>query len=148
MSQIDWDAFFLELAKLVSTRSKDPSTKVGCVIVRGDRTVASLGYNGFARGVEDKESRLNDRDTKLAFTVHAEPNAIIAAREPLHGCTMYTWPFPPCANCAAMIIQAGIQCVVAPAPTADQLERWGDHFYNAKEMFMEAGVHLDTSWTA
>lgn len=148
MSQLDWDAFFLELAQLVSTRSKDPSTKVGCVIVRKDRTVASLGYNGLARGVEDKESRLNDRATKLAFTVHAEPNAIIAAREPLHGCTMYTWPFPPCANCAAMVIQAGIQCVVAPAPTEAQLERWGEHFCSAKDMFMEAGVHLDTSWTA
>ena len=59
-----WDERFIELARLVAAWSKDPSTKVGAVIVRPDRTVASVGFNGFARGVDDTEERLNDRALK------------------------------------------------------------------------------------
>lgn len=142
MAPDKWDPRYLEMAKLISTWSKDPSTQVGCIIVRPDRTIASVGYNGFARGVEDTEERLNDRPTKYAMVVHAEPNAIIAAREPLHGYTAYTYPFPPCAGCASLLVQAGITRVVAPEATADQIERWGDSFVLASTIFTEAGVSL------
>lgn len=137
-----WDQRFLDLAKLVGTWSKDPSTRVGCAIIRPDRTVASVGYNGFPRGVIDDGYRLHDRPTKYAFTVHAEVNAITAAREVLHDCAIYTDPFPPCSNCAGAIIQAGITRVVAPDATAEQKERWGDSFAHATKMFSEAGVDL------
>jgi dCMP deaminase len=144
--QIKWNRRFMEMAKLAGTWSKDPSTGTGCVLVRPDRSVSSIGYNGFPRGVEDREDRLNERPTKLAFTVHAELNAILAAGEVLEGYTCYVHPFPPCANCAAAIVQAGISRVVAPQPTAAQLERWGDSFRHMEEMFGEAGVVLET-WT-
>jgi dCMP deaminase len=143
MTKIDkWDTRFLELATLVGSWSKDPSTRVGCAIIRPDRTVASVGYNGFARGVSDDGYRLHDRPTKYAFMVHAEVNAITAARKVLHDCTIYTIPFPPCSNCAGAIIQSGIKRVVAPDATAEQKERWGDSFAFTTKMFSEANVEL------
>ncbi len=94
-----WDDRFLNLAKFVAEWSKDPSTKVGAVIVRPDRTVASVGYNGFPRGVLDHVDRYSDRDTKYAMVVHAENNALINARQSLEGCTLYVTPLPPCTQC-------------------------------------------------
>lgn len=133
---MDWDTRFLELAALVGSWSKDPSTKVGAVIVRPDRTIASLGYNGFPRGVDDT---YQDREHKLLRTVHAEMNAILSAREPLHGCTIYVTPLCPCSNCAAAVIQAGIVRVVAETP-AIQRPEWEASFDAAKEMFQQAKV--------
>lgn len=137
-----WDTRYLDLAMHVAGWSKDPSTKTGCVIVRPDRTVAAMGYNGFPRGVEDRAERLNDRPTKYGMVVHAEANAILSAHHSVAGCTAYVWPWPPCSNCAALVIQAGIVRVVAPHPTAAQRERWGDSFALMQTMFTEAGVVL------
>lgn len=137
-----WDDRFLALATLVAGWSKDPSTKTGCVIVRPDRTIASLGYNGFPRGVADDPDRLADRPTKYAMTVHAEVNAIVAAREPLTGCSAYVHPWPPCAPCTAAVIQAGVVRIVAPEPTPEQRERWGDSFVMSETMLREVGVEL------
>lgn len=141
--QSAWDFRFLDLASHVGDWSKDPSTKTGCAIVRPDRTIASVGYNGFPRGVVDGADRLADRPTKYAMTVHAEANAVLAAREALHGCTAYVSPWPPCSSCAAILIQAGIVRIVATRPTAEQSERWGDSFALADTMLFEAGVELD-----
>lgn len=77
------------------------------------------------------------------MTVHAEANAILTAHEHLVGDTAYVHPWPPCASCAAMLIQVGIQRVVAPTPTEDQMDRWGESFAHAKEMFNEAHVIVD-----
>jgi dCMP deaminase len=97
LSSLDkWDVRFLELANHIAQWSKDPSTKVGAVIVRPDRTICSVGYNGFPRGVDDNEERYMDRPTKYEFVVHAEANAIIHAREPLHDYILYTYPLMPC----------------------------------------------------
>lgn len=134
-----WDYRFLDMAKFVSAWSRDPSTKVGAVIVRPDKTIASVGYNGFPRGVRDQAERLADRPTKYAMTVHAEINAILHAREPLENHTLYVWPFMPCSNCAAAIVQAGIWRVVTPP--ADE-ERWAESFQHACTIFDEAGVCL------
>lgn len=133
---MDWDIRFLELAALVGGWSKDPGTKVGAVIVRHDRTIASLGYNGFPRGVKDAYL---DREHKLLRTVHAEMNAILSAREPLHGCTIYVTPLCPCANCAGAIIQAGISRVVARTPAIIRPE-WEASFNAGAEMFEQAGI--------
>jgi dCMP deaminase len=135
-----WDERFLRLAEHVSTWSKDPSTAVGSCIVRPDKTIASLGFNGLPRLVEDSHERLHDRDLRLAITLHAELNATLNAKEPLAGYTLYVWPFHPCSACAAAIIQAGITRVVAP-PT--ECERWSTSFELAGMMFREAGVTVD-----
>lgn len=130
-----WDYRFLALAEHVGTWSKDPSTKVGAVVVRPDRTIASLGYNGFPRGVEDKYL---DREHKLLRTVHAELNAILSAREPLEGCTLYVSPLFPCSTCAAAIIQAGITEVIARM--GQPREEWAKSFDAASEMLRQADV--------
>lgn len=135
-----WDARFLDLAKHVASWSKDPSTQVGAVITRPDHTIASVGYNGFPRGVEDNPKALGDRETKLARTVHAEVNAILSSKEDIDGCSIYTWPLMPCSHCAAAIINAGIVQVVAPKP--DDSSSWQDSFKHSITMFEQAWVNL------
>jgi dCMP deaminase len=134
-----WDRRYLGLAQHVAAWSKDPSTKVGAVIVRPDRTVASVGFNGFPRGVRDLAERLNDREAKYAYIVHGEKNAIIHARERLDGYTLYVWPFMPCADCAGAMIQAGISRVVS---IRSYEPRWAQSFAFTEAMFAEAGVEL------
>lgn len=143
MSGTKWDRRFLDLAALLATWSRDPSTQVGCVIARPDKTIASVGFNGFARGVEDLRSRYLDREFKYQAILHGEINAILHAREPLHGYTLYVHPFHPCASCAAAIIQSGIKRVVTRSAPVDKLERWAESFAIAEAMFNEAGVAVD-----
>lgn len=132
-----WDHRFLELAQLVSTWSKDTSTKVGAVIVRPDKTIASVGYNGFARGVLDNPELIANRTTKLLRTIHAEENAILHARERLDDYTLYVTPLHPCSTCAAKIIQVGIKRIVTVPAFVD---RWQESFDAAAQQFAEAGV--------
>jgi dCMP deaminase len=134
-----WDKRFLELAKHIASWSKDPSTQAGAVIVDDKRRVVSVGFNGLARGVEDLEERLHDRNLKYKMFVHCERNAIIFARQSLENCILYTWPFMPCGACAGMVIQAGINRVVAPH---SENPRWQEDFALAREQFKEAGVDL------
>jgi dCMP deaminase len=138
-----WVARFIKLAEEVSTWSKDPSSQVGAVIVRPDRTIASVGFNGFPRGVEDYHERIVNRDIKLLYTIHAEMNAILSAKEPLKGYSLFVWPFQPCAHCAASIIQSGIREVYCPFNAhLDSYERWAESFKAALQMFDEAGVRV------
>ncbi len=134
-----WDKFFLGLAEYTSTASKDPSTKVGAVIVDEDRRVVSIGYNGFPKGVQDLESRLNERELKYKFIVHAERNALLFANKSAQECTIYTYPFMPCSACAGMLIQAGIKQVVS---FYKKDTRWLDDFKISTTMFDEAGIKL------
>jgi dCMP deaminase len=138
-----WQARFIDLAEEISTWSKDSSSRVGAVIVRPDRTIASIGFNGFPRGVEDSPERIADRDTKLLFTIHAEMNAILSAKEPLKDYSIFVWPFQPCAHCAASIIQSGIKEVYCPFNAhLESYERWANSFKASLQMFDEAGVSV------
>ena len=140
-----WEIRFLKMAELVSSFSKDPTTKVGAVIVRPDKSVASVGYNGIPRGVKDTSKRLNTREEKLLYTVHAEQNAILSAKEPLDNCSIYVWRIPPCAQCAASIIQSGIKIVYCPVNVGISdglLARWIDSFKASETMMKEAGVKI------
>ncbi len=135
-----WDKRFIDLAKLVGSWSKDPSTQVGAVIVDDKKRIISVGYNGFPRGVEDSEKRLVDREQKYDIIVHAEMNALAFARGSVEGCTLYTWPFQPCSTCAGFIIQSGINRVVTVKHSA---ERWNSNFDLSKELFLESGISLE-----
>lgn len=134
----DWDARFLQMAALVATWSKDPSTQVGAVITRG-KFVVSLGFNGHPAGVADSDTRLNDREMKYRTIIHAELNAILSARQPLDGCTLYVVPFMPCSNCASVIVQSGIKRVVT---YENNNERWAESFAITRSLFVEAGIEL------
>jgi len=133
-----WHIRYLQLAKLVASWSKDPSTKCGSVIVNADNEIVSTGFNGFPRGIEDKTEWLYDRNTKLMMTLHAEANAILFAKQPLKDCTIYTWPMHACSQCASMIIQSGIKQHVTVMNNND---RWENSFQIAKTMFDQA--HID-----
>lgn len=132
-----WDLRFLGLAKYISAWSKDPSTQIGAVIVDQRRRVVSVGYNGLAQGVEDIVERLENREIKYKMFLHAERNAIIFAGHKLDNCTIYTYPFMPCAACAAMVIQSGITRVVAPY---SENPRWVEDFKLSMIQFAEAEV--------
>lgn len=147
MSEL-WDARFMDLAAQIAGWSKDPSTGCGCVIVDPQRRIVSTGYNGFPAGIADDLKLLHDRDIKLRLTLHAERNAILFAQRDLRGCAIYVWPMPPCAQCAAAIIQAGITRVISCEPTADQRERWGKDWGLAEWAFGQAGVMVDLGASA
>ena len=136
-----WDLRFLDLAKHVSSWSKDPSTKVGAVLANSEnRRVISVGFNGFPAGVEDLEERLENREIKYEMVVHAEQNALLFAGDRDAGCTQYVYPLPSCARCAVTIIQAGIVRVISPKTDRD---KWGESSRIAETMFSESGVELE-----
>lgn len=137
-----WDEYYMIIATTAARKSKDPSTKVGAVIVRPDNSVVATGYNGFPRGVEDTPQRLNDRELKYSLVVHAEMNAILSARESLSGYSLYVWPFMPCDRCFVHVIQTGIRRVVYPRATQDQLTRWGDAFNKVLLLAAEAKIQM------
>ena len=140
-----WDMRFIGLAQHISTWSKDPSTKVGCVVVGEDREIRSTGFNGFPRGINDDEERLTDREKKYPLICHAEENAIMHAARigvSLKDSTAYvTWP--PCSRCARSLIQAGIREIVYPE-TGKIPERWIEDFTISDSMLNEAGIAVRT----
>lgn len=140
----NWDLRFLELAKHIAMWSKDPSTKVGAVIVRPDRTLVSTGFNGFAQRMSDAYEFYRDRDEKYSRIVHAEVNAVLFARASVAGCTLYTWPLAPCDRCAVQMIQAGLTRFVYPKATIEMLTRWEGSLKRTVQYFDEAEVsHLE-----
>jgi dCMP deaminase len=135
-----WDLRFLNLALEVSKWSKDPSTKVGAIIVDREDRIVSVGYNGFAKGVLDSEERLNNRDIKYKLVCHAEMNAILFAKRDLTDCILYTFPFGCCSNCASYVIQTGISRVVFPKTDNP---RWTESIALSKQIWDEAGILWD-----
>jgi dCMP deaminase len=133
------------LAEQVSTWSKDPNTKVGAVIVGSKGQILTQGYNGFPRRIKDTNKRLEDRDTKLKFVVHAEMNAIFNATYSgvsLDGATLYVYGLPICSECAKGIIQVGIKKVVIQMETISLRPQWEESWLLSAEMFREAGVQI------
>lgn len=131
-----WDTRFIDLAKLVASWSKDPSTQVGAVIVDKDKRIVSTGFNGFPQGVVDEST---EREIKLLRTIHAEENALLFARRDVTGMTVYVTR-PPCARCAAKLIQSGVSRVVYPLPPIDFIERWDNEMREAQAMFSQVGT--------
>ncbi len=143
MNEERWHKRFLSLAKEYGSWSKDPSTQVGAVAVDEEsHRVLSAGYNGFPRGIEDTNNRLNHKDTKYSLVVHAEMNAIYNATHngiSLNGSTLYINGLPCCSDCAKGVIQVGIKKVVMPQPHMVD-PKWEESWNLTKKMFNEAGV--------
>lgn len=138
-----WDQRYLAMAKLVAGWSKDPTTGCGAVIVRPDRSLVSVGFNGFPRRLPDRISDYLDRPTKLSRTAHSEANAIRHARERLDGYVVYAWPMLPCDRCANQLINYEIARIVCAEPPPAQAERWRESFESTRSMCEDAGVILD-----
>ena len=147
-SDITWDELFILQAALISQKSKDPSTKVGCVIVNDDNVILSTGFNGFPRGIDEihNESRWK-RPEKYHWVEHAERNAIFNAARvgvSLNGAKAYlNWEPKPCADCTRALIQAGIKQVIGPERTWKGVGT-GKHYSidYSDEMLREAGVKV------
>lgn len=138
-----WHRFFLGLAEYVASASKDPSTKVGACIAEPNHHIVSTGCNGFPAAMPDKPEWYDDRATKYDRVIHAEMNSLLFAPTPLpRGCILYTWPFPPCHRCIVHTLQAGIMTYVAPRPSEDVLNRWGDSLEKTKRYIRECGATI------
>jgi dCMP deaminase len=135
----------LDLAKQIGSWSKD-RTKIGAVIVDENKRILSQGYNGFPRGIEDNPSRLNDREIKLRYVVHAEMNCIYNACHSgvsLNGSTLYVTGLPICSECAKGVIQAGVKRAVMKFSFELLSGMWGESWKTSQAMFAEAGVHYE-----
>jgi dCMP deaminase len=144
-----WDQYFMTLAYLISMKSKDPSTRVGAVIVGVDKEIISTGYNGLPRNIDDKLNRYTDKNYKYLSSNHAEENAILhCARNGTSskGCSIYT-PWIPCSRCAKSIIQAGIIEVIYdenfPGNTKEnQCDNWQESIEISNELMLEANIKI------
>lgn len=137
-----WNEYFMSVAAIVSTRSKDPSTQVGAVIVK-DKVIIATGYNGLPRQAEDTRVGTCSRDEKLQWTIHAEDNAIFnAARfgQSTLGTDIYVTPLYPCHKCTRGIIQAGIKRIFVQQTVPS--ERWARDFEISKQMCKETGTEI------
>jgi dCMP deaminase len=135
-----WDNRFLALARHISEWSRDPSTKVGAVIVRPDKSVCSMGFNGFPKKMVDLPEYYENRDEKYSRIIHAEANALIFAREPVKGYTLYTWPLACCDRCTVQMIQAGIARFVFPKLPEKMLDRWDKSVSQSKQYILTCGA--------
>ena len=105
---MNWDEYFLAIAETVALKSKDPSSKMGCVIVDQNKRVVSLGYNGLIQGANESKMTLTERPMKYYFAIHSEMNALLFAYRDLTGCTLYN-RVATCENCLKYCLQAGIK---------------------------------------
>jgi len=140
----EWDLYFLQMTKLVASKSKDTSTKCGAVIVGPDNKVRSTGYNGLPRGCKYTAVRMK-RPEKYFWFEHAERNAIYNTDISLKGATIYcSWL--PCMDCARAIIQSGITTVICPPINYEDniknRERWEPHHKRTITLFRECGILL------
>lgn len=144
MKRPSWDEYFVEIAKLTSTRSTCLRRQVGAVIVK-DRHIMATGYNGAPRGIthcEDRGGCLREKMKipsgerhELCIALHAEQNAIIQAAtlgQSIEGSTIYV-THQPCIICAKMIINAGIKRIVVAEGYPDEM---------SVEILAEAGLKV------
>lgn len=142
-----WHKRLFRLAEEYASWSKDPSTKVGVIAVEPiTRRILSGGYNGFPRGIEDSEERLNDRTLKYLYVVHAEKNMIYNATLAgisLNGSHIYVHGLPVCSECAKGLIQVGAQKIYIKESSILKSEFWHDSWKTSKIMFEECGVEVE-----
>lgn len=105
-----WNDYFLGLAKVVSQRSHDEQTQHGCVITDSSHRILGVGYNGFARGLQDNKLPTT-RPDKYPWMIHAERNALSnCVVRPDNGIAYITGQ--SCNDCIMALWQEGISKVV------------------------------------
>tara|TARA_B110000503_G_scaffold57388_1_gene91954 strand:+ start:3383 stop:3904 length:522 start_codon:yes stop_codon:yes gene_type:complete len=142
---LKWHHRFMDMAKMISNWSKDPSSQIGAVAINDERRILATGYNGFPKGIADTEERLNNKDEKYPRIVHAEMNALMNALYSgvsLKDATLYVYGLPVCPSCTKCVIQAGIKRVVIPATKTDKgnwQQVWEEQ---SLPMYKESGVQV------
>lgn len=143
MMKIDdgkWLRRFYTIAENVAGWSKDPSCKVGAVVVSPDGRQVSWGYNGFPKGVPDTQYSLETKELKNIFMIHAEANALMNCPSDVTGWALVVTK-APCMECAKHIIQRGIKVVVSPP--IDATSRWAVDQEAAANLLAQAGVSTE-----
>lgn len=112
------EEYFMDIAKAIAAKSKDPRTKVGSILVDSDNRIVSTGYNGMPYRCKEDELWSD----KYPFVIHAEMNAILYAKRDLRGCQMYT-TLAPCINCLKHSLQAGIRVITYDNYRHDRFEK-------------------------
>lgn len=129
-----WDEYFMMAAKLAGTRATCLQRKVGTVIVK-DRRIIATGFNGSPPGLAHCTDvgclMFSDRGSSCQRVIHSEHNAVLQDSSNLQGATLYT-SFLPCLNCMKVIISAKIKEVVYEEEKAEK-----DEYENAKKEFAE-----------
>ena len=109
-TQTQWDQHWLKIAQVTAQLSKDPTTKVGAVVVSPDNRQCSIGYNGFASGIEETPEKW-ERPEKYDWSIHAEENALFNSPFDKRGCSVYI-TLQPCHKCIGKLRNAGIKRVL------------------------------------
>lgn len=155
--QLKWDQYYLRVAAVVASASKDPSTQVGAVLVRPWRGVADLpgnrivatGFNGFPEGMDDDPALYANREYKYKHIVHAEVAAIESLGDiRLDGYTLYT-SFPCCEECVAYAEGRGIRRIVTTpinfvGKDPAWVSAWWGRLQDAARVAVQRGVSLET----
>lgn len=139
---LKWEERYINLAKEISTWSKDPSRKIGAVAIGQNGQVLSQGYNGFPRGIFDYDDRYTNREIKYKYVVHAEMNCIYNATlngVSLQDSTLYVWGLPVCSECAKGIIQVGVQAVYW-STDQEVPPIWQESLKLTTDLFFETGL--------
>lgn len=142
-----WDRRYVGLAQHIAGWSKDPSTKVGAVLVRPNNSVASTGFNGFPPGHDDSPELYLDRDYKYKHVVHAEVNALNFLGQTASGFTLYT-SFPCCPDCVERAAEAGVSRIVHPplqtlGRTTLWVGDWTQRLIRSQEVAAHHGIALE-----
>ena len=142
---MDWNEYFMRHVYLAASKSKDPKTKIGAVLIR-EKNIIATGYNGFPVGVSDLPERYGDRETKYKFVCHAEANAVLASAKfgiSTQSSTLYSQGVP-CHECAKTLIQAGISSIFIHKqwPNLIHVDAWVKSIELSYVMFSEAGISL------
>lgn len=143
---LSWDSYFMGVAKMAAKRSKDPSCKVGACICK-DNKILSTGYNGFPRGLSDKDypwtkNSEDETKNKYFYVVHAELNAILNSNNNVSGSTLYVTKFP-CNECCKAIIQSGIKKVIYTDSLENQDLVKDEKIVAAMKMLYDAKITVD-----
>lgn len=143
--QLKWDNFFMTMAYLVASMSKDQKTHIGAVIIGPNKEVRSVGFNSFPRGINDDLDQRQEKPEKYYWFEHGERNAIYNATlmgVSLKDCVLYTSGIP-CMDCARGIVQSGIkEVVVDDAWNKTNSLKWQEHAQRTQQLFLEAGIGL------
>lgn len=140
---MSWDDYFMAMATQVGTKSKDRSTKVGCVIVGPNNEVRTTGYNGFPRGANDNIDARHQRPLKYKWIEHSERNALYnAARNGIKtdGCRLYIHHFP-CTDCVRGLWQSGIVEIITRAPEPASIH-YTEDFEISQEIIKDIGIKI------
>lgn len=111
-NRISWDQYFMNIADVVKTRSLDPKTQVGAVIVSlKDNRIISTGYNSICAGMDDSSIDWTDRDYIHQIVIHAEMNAVLYAQSKFEDAILYS-TLSPCKDCIKLLSATKIRKII------------------------------------